>query len=97
MIASIIKIIGVVTSLISKLYDTIKVKNRIKEVKDQQIRNAEEDRVIDEKIKERKIDALNKELGYLAKSAPTKKTVSKKTTTKKAPTKKNTTKKVTKK
>ena len=91
---SIIVIIEKVVSLLSGVFIFIKERLLINEVKRQRETNEVEDKVTDVKLKEKNIEELNKELGYIASTA-TKKRITKNANIKRAQPKK-TTKKTTK-
>jgi hypothetical protein len=91
---SIIVIIEKVVSLLSGVFIFIKERLLINEVKRQRETNEVEDKATDVKLKEKNIEELNKELGYIASTA-TKKRITKNVNIKQAQPKK-TTKKTTK-
>ena len=92
---SIIVIIEKVVSLLSGVFIFIKERLSINEVKRQRETNEVEDKVTDVKLKEKNIEELNKELGYIASTA-TKKRITKNANIKRAQPKKIVTKKITK-
>lgn len=93
---NIISIIEKIATLLSEVFSAIKEKLKINEVNNQRQTNQIEDAATDKKIKEKKVDDLNKELGYDASTPPKKRGRKKASVDQKSP-KKITAKKTTKK